>query len=252
MNNGTGSVTVFRTLSILTLATAFAAVAGCFKEPRPAFATAPAEAQVYLKEKGLAVLSVEDVHALGQVFIDDRAGEGADVQPSGHDSDPCGHFESLADRVAAFDPASLTYLNLDYNELTNVDAVVSFTGLKWLRLNGNRLSALPDLSALKRLRRIYLKGNAFTSVPEALRPGALPALDSIDLSDNPISEVPEWLAQREGLAHLSLSNTDIVRLPDDLSAWKSLKSLQLGGLRLKDLAELKRIRDALPSTTVVF
>lgn len=209
---------------------------GCFKEPRPAYETVPAETQVYLKEKGLEVLTTEALMKDGVVYVG-----GPEAQPT-----------NLASQVSSLDPASLTYLNLDYNELTNVDALVSFTGLKWLRLNNNRLESLPDLSGLGSLRRLYLRDNALASVPEFLRPENLPELDTLDLSGNPIAAVPDWLAQRKGLRHLSLSDTAVTALPKDLSAWQSLKSLQLGGLRLGSLEELKRIRAALPDTAVVF
>lgn len=209
---------------------------GCFKEPRPAYETVPAETQVYLKEKGLEVLTTEALMKDGVVYVG-----GPEAQPT-----------NLASQVSSLDPASLTYLNLDYNELTNVDALVSFTGLKWLRLNNNRLESLPDLSGLASLRRLYLRDNALASVPEFLRPENLPELDTLDLSGNPIAAVPDWLAQRKGLRHLSLSDTAVTALPKDLSAWQSLKSLQLGGLRLGSLEELKRIRAALPDTAVVF
>ena len=209
---------------------------GCFKEPRPAYETVPAETQVYLKGKGLEVLTTEALMKDGVVYVG-----GPEAQPT-----------NLASQVSSLDPASLTYLNLDYNELTNVDALVSFTGLKWLRLNNNRLESLPDLSGLGSLRRLYLRDNALASVPEFLRPENLPELDTLDLSGNPIAAVPDWLAQRKGLRHLSLSDTAVTALPKDLSAWQSLKSLQLGGLRLGSLEELKRIRAALPDTAVVF
>lgn len=211
-------------------------LSGCFKEPRPAYESVPAETQVYLKAKGLTVLTADALMQDGVVYVG-----GPEAQPT-----------NLASQVSTLDPASLTYLNLDYNELTNVDALVSFTGLKWLRLNNNRLESLPDLSGLVSLRRIYLRDNALASVPEFLRPENLPELDTLDLSGNPIASVPDWLAQRKGLKHLSLSDTAVTALPKDLSAWKSLKSLQLGGLRLGSIDELKRIRAALPDTAVVF
>lgn len=211
-------------------------LSGCFKEPRPAYESVPAETQVYLKNRGLTVLTADALMKDGVVYVG-----GPEAQPT-----------NLASQVSTLDPASLTYLNLDYNELTNVDALVSFTGLKWLRLNNNRLESLPDLSGLASLRRLYLRDNALASVPEFLRPENLPELDTLDLSGNPIASVPDWLAQRKGLKHLSLSDTAVTALPKDLSAWKSLKSLQLGGLRLGSIDELKRIRAALPDTAVVF
>ena len=186
------------------------AVAGCFDEPTPAHKVVPEGARVYLQDKGMKDLS------------------------------------SCTD---ALRPDIVDYLNLDRNQLTNVDAVASLTGLKWLRLNENRLAALPDLSGLKKLRRVYLRNNKFTQVPETLKD--LPELTDLDISWNDVTEVPEWLAKREGLENLSFTHTKIKLLPDDLSAWRSLKSLQLGDLDLNP-AELSRIRAALPDVAIVF
>ena len=186
------------------------AVAGCFDEPTPAHKVVPEGARVYLQDRGMKDLS------------------------------------SCRD---AFRPDIVDYLNLDRNQLTNVDAAVSLTGLKWLRLNDNRLSSLPDLSGLKKLRRVYLKNNKFTQVPETLK--NLPELTDLDLSWNDIAEIPDWLARREGLVNLSFTHTKIKQLPADLRAWRSLKSLQLADLGLNP-AEMARIRKELPDTAIVF
>ena len=145
--------------------------------------------------------------------------------------------------------AKADYLNLDRNELTNVNAVATLTGLKWLRLNDNRLVALPDLKGLVKLRRIYLRNNKFTAVPETLKD--LPALTDIDLSGNPVKEVPQWLAEKKGLKNLSFSRTQVVKLPENLEAWKDLQCLQLGDLNIP-AAEMARIRSALPNVAIVF
>lgn len=186
------------------------AVAGCFDEPTPAHKVVPEGARVYLQDRGMKDLS------------------------------------SCRD---ALRPDIVDYLNLDRNQLTNVDAAVSLTGLKWLRLNDNRLSSLPDLSGLKKLRRVYLKNNKFTQVPETLK--NLPELTDLDLSWNDIAEIPDWLARREGLVNLSFTHTKIKQLPEDLRAWRSLKSLQLADLGLNP-AEMARIRKELPDTAIVF
>ena len=192
-------------------------LSGCFKEPRSAEDSVPAGTHVYLKDQGLEVLTP------GQVL-----------------------------QGGALKPEAITYLNLDYNALTDVEAVVAFKGLKWLRLNNNKLERLPaDLSALNSLRRLYLRDNAFTVVPPALAKG-LPELETLDLSGNPIGEIPDWLAARKGLRHLNLSDTHVKRLPADLSAWRSLVSLQMGGLNGLTLEEMTRIRAALPDTRIVF
>lgn len=257
MNNGLKKMLKHPSLCILHF-TFSICLSGCFDEPRPAYETVPAETQVYLKAKGLEVLTPEAVLKDGLIYIDGFAGESADrraelsASGTGSSDDPRGGYTNLSARVTTFNPASLNYLNLDYNALTNVDALSAFTGLKWLRLNDNRLATLPDLASLTQLKRIYLRNNAFVEVPDVFRPDRLSALDAIDLSGNPILAIPDWFAKREGLAHLSLSRTKIRSLPADLSAWRSLKSLQLGGLELESIDEMKRIRAALPNTTIVF
>ena len=231
MKTGSGCNSAFSIFNFTFLLALCAAAAGCFDEPTPAYKTVPAEARVYLKGGKLEKLTDEALLKDGRVFVE---GSG---------------WTNLSARVKSLDPASLDYLNLDRNALTNVDAVAAFKGLKWLRLNGNRLSSLPSLSELKSLRRIYLADNAFAAVPEQLKD--LPELTDVDLSGNPVKEIPAWLAEKKGLKNLSFSRTQIKKLPDNIDAWKSLKSLQLGELSLSP-EEMARIRKTLPDVAVVF
>ena len=230
------SITKFGFVS--AVATLLFATAGCYDNPVSGSAQhlLPAEKRVYLKNVGIGRLTADVVYEKGLVYDTSL-------------------WTNLSFRVSLeeFKSAgmkSVDYLNLDYNALTNVDGVVGFTALKWLRLNSNRLSGLPDISGLSDLRKIYLRNNRFASVPEILK--KLPRLTDIDLSGNrQLREVPQWLAERPGLEHLSFSSTSLTRLPDDISAWKSLKTLQLGDLPLSK-EEMERIRAALPDTAVVF
>ena len=197
----------------LVISVALAAIAaGCFNEPTPAYKTVPEGARLYLQDKSL---------------------------------------KDLSDYRDALKPELVDYVNLDRNELEVFPPeLLSLSGLKWLRLNGNSLSVLPDdLSGLEKLRRIYLKGNRFTEVPAALK--SLPSLTDADLSGNPIETVPQWLVDKKGLENVSFSDTRVRKLPDDLSGWATLTSLQLGGLAIS-ADEMKRIRTSLPKVTVVF
>lgn len=79
----------------------------------------------------------------------------------------------------------------------------------------------------------------------------LPVLTDIDLSGNPVGEVPQWLAEKRGLKNLSFSRTQVLKLPENLKAWKSLQCLQLGDLNISP-SEMARIRSALPNVAIVF
>ena len=222
---------------ILAVAAFSLATAGCYDEPVSAESVVPAEKRIYLKNTDLGRLTVEAVYEKGLI----------------HDS----YWTNLSSRVdlEKFNSKvlkSVDYLNLDCNKLTNVDAIVEFPALKWLRLNSNNLSSLPTngFARLSKLRRIYLADNRFTAVPKQL--DELSSLKEIDLSGNiGIKEVPDWMAKKQGLEDLSFSGTSIEKLPEDISAWRSLRLLRLGELKMS-VGEMKRIREALPDTTVVF
>jgi len=217
---------------LFLLGPAMILLAGCFDEPTPAYESVLPETQVYLKDGRIDTFTEDVLMKDGKVF----------VQGSG--------WTNLSARVSKLDAQPINYLNLDRNGLTNVDALAAFTGLKWLRLSGNRLASLPDLSEAKGLKRVYLRGNLFREVPDTLK--ALDKLTDLDISDNPVESVPEWLACKKGLENLSFSRTKIKSLPSDLSAWKTLRTLQLGDLRELSEDEMRRVREALPGTAVVF
>lgn len=144
---------------------------------------------------------------------------------------------------AASDWTQLEYFNLDRNRLTALPDL-SRTRLRWLRLNGNRLTALPSLPHT--VERLYLADNALMEVPA--KPAALRHLI---LAGNPIKTIPDDFGA--GLEWLDLSRTQITRLPDDLSAWRTLKVLNLARCPLPE-TEKDRISAAFnpAQTTILF
>ena len=95
-----------------------------------------------------------------------------------------------------------------------------------------------------------MKGNSLTAVPECLK--SLDLLEDIALDDNAgITEVPGWLTSLKSLKNISLSGTAVKRLPDDLSGWRSLRTLNLAGCPMS-ADERRRIREALPDVVMVF
>lgn len=222
---------------ILAVAASLLATAGCYDEPISAEATVPAEKRIYLKNTDLGHLTVETVYEKGLIYDSKWTNLSSRIS---------------LDKFKADGLKSVDYLNLDCNKLTNAAAIVEFPALKWLRLNSNNLSSLPTngFARLSKLRKIYLADNRFTAVPKQLE--ELSSLKEIDLSGNiGIKEIPDWMAKKQGFEDLSFSGTSIEKLPEDLSAWRSLRLLRLGELKMSG-GEMKRIREALPDTTVVF
>lgn len=150
-------------------------------------------------------------------------------------------LEALPAEAAGW--TALEYLNLDRNRLAALPDL-SRTRLRWLRLNGNRLAALPPLPDT--VERLYLADNALAEAPA--KPAALRHLV---LAGNPIKSVPDDLGA--GLEWLDLSRTGVTRLPADLSAWRTLKVLNLARCPLPD-TEKDRIAAAFDPahTTVLF
>lgn len=222
---------------ILAAAALLLATAGCYDEPVSAESMVPAEKRIYLKNTNLGHLTVESVYEKGLIYDSKWTNLSSRIS---------------LDKFKADGLKSVDYLNLDCNKLTNAAAIVEFPALKWLRLNSNNLSSLPTngFARLSKLRKIYLADNRFTAVPKQLE--ELPSLKEIDLSGNiGIKEIPDWMAKKQGFEDLSFSGTSIEKLPEDLSAWRSLRLLRLGELKMSG-GEMKRIREALPDTTVVF
>ena len=184
--------------------------------------------------KGAAILAVALLAAAGCFNEPEPAYKSVPAENRVYLSDK-GLVDLAGEAEALKAGAAIDYVNLDRNRLETFPAeLAALTGLKWLRLNDNRLSELPDLGALVNLRRIYLRGNRFAAVPETLK-----------------AEIPDWLAAKKGLQALSFTRTQVTQLPADLTAWRSLKQLQLGDLKLS-ADERARIRAALPGTAIVF
>ncbi len=138
---------------------------------------------------------------------------------------------------------ALTYLNLDRNRLRQLPDL-SKTRLRWLRLNDNRLTTLPPLP--ESLETLVVQRNqlsTFTHRPSALR--------QLNLSGNPLTEIPE--AVGNGLEWLDLSKTKVKALPANLKGWRTLKVLNLAECPLPE-SEKDRIEASFDPlhTTILF
>ena len=76
-------------------------------------------------------------------------------------------------------------------------------------------------------------------------------LEDISLDGNPITSVPDWLVTLPHLRAVSLCETRVTKLPEDLKPWRRLDLLALGGCPIPK-SEMQRIRKELPDVAIVF
>lgn len=84
------------------------------------------------------------------------------------------------------------------------------TQVQVLDLGYNWLSALPKVLFLDTsLEEIRLENNRIEALPELLEGEMPPSLRLLDVSDNKLTELPEWVKRSETLADLNCTNNDI-------------------------------------------
>jgi Leucine-rich repeat (LRR) protein len=146
---------------------------------------------------------------------------------------------------------SLKELNLTNNQLSGPNALPGWLFRRWpdlrvLRLSANQITALPaelgELSTLEvlELGSIY-GGNLLTEFP----PGTLARLKSLvelNLTDNRLVELDLTTNDNDkvdrilpALMHLTLTNNRLAKLPEELAACRSLRTLCLGNNQLTNL-----------------
>jgi len=179
-------------LSILGLAAAALAVAGCFNEPEPAYKTVPAENRLYLNDKALK--AVPTVAAgVDYLNLDRNQLEKADG------------VEKLV---------ALKWLRLNDNRLTALPDLKPLVNLRRIYLKNNRLEKVPDsLKDLPSLTDIELSGNPIKEIPDWLT--KKPGLKNVSLSRTMVTKLPDDLSGWKGLQSLQLG--DLRLAPEEMA-----------------------------------
>ncbi|XP_067097416.1 nischarin isoform X1 [Osmerus mordax] len=88
---------------------------------------------------------------------------------------------------------NLIHLDLSYNKLTVLEGVHTKLGnIKTLNLAGNQLDSLLGLSKLYSLVNLDLSGNKLGQLEEIRNIGALPCLEKLSLTNNPMCIIPDY------------------------------------------------------------
>jgi Leucine-rich repeat (LRR) protein len=97
-----------------------------------------------------------------------------------------------------------------------------------LNLGHTGLKSLPDFMSRLRLESLQLNNNELAEIPEWL--GSMTDLKELDLSWNEkITALPQSFTRLCNLEVIDLSRTSITRVPDSIREYKNLKTLHLGG-----------------------
>lgn len=127
---------------------------------------------------------------------------------------------------------------VDANHVIDSTAVYYFRDVEGGRITGLLLngpdfvSLPPEIGKLTSLRRLSMHGCRITVLPAIL--ATLPLLDTLDITDSPLSSLPDWMGSMTGLRLLRLVQNELTTLPASVAALPTLQ-LEVSGNHLCDL-----------------
>lgn len=108
-----------------------------------------------------------------------------------------------------------------------------FASLLHLDLSTNRLTKVPEsILKIPKLRTLHLSYNKINSIELLLFEDCLPYLEILDVSNNVIDDVSDYIFRKQSLNYLNLENNNLTRLPTVLGFMK-LMGLKVDGNPLK-------------------
>lgn len=151
------------------------------------------------------------------------------------------------------DLRSLSYLNLDGNQLSTLpstiehlsalaslsirynkqpfalpSAIGELRGLGYLYLNGSQVGTLPpEIGCLVSLKRLFLYSNHLTTLPPEL--GRLVSLIHLSMPDNRLLKVPPEFDQLNQLQYCDVRYNRLTTIPSEFSGLEQLRNLLVWG-----------------------
>lgn len=120
--------------------------------------------------------------------------------------------------------SQLKYLSLAGNLLTNCQGIRNTT-LHTLDLSTNQLNNIDGIGKLTHLESLNLSNNQLTALPQEIL--QLKRLKSLNVSKNPLLIVPDWLFEMDALEELNLEQTQLKTLPAAVQKLTRMQSLKL-------------------------
>ena len=132
---------------------------------------------------------------------------------------------------------SVTWLDLDGNQISDVTPLKGLTHLTTLDLKNNQISDFTPLKDLTQLTSLNLDQNqisVFTPLKD------LTHLDTLSLGNNQLTDV-KGLGKLTQLKKLYLNHNKLTELPKGLEKLSKLTYLELGGNKLTDVKGLEKL-----------
>ncbi|XP_019199226.1 PREDICTED: uncharacterized protein LOC109192959 isoform X3 [Ipomoea nil] len=162
--------------------------------------------------------------------------------------------KALSDVSCLVEFENIQRLDLSFNNLTSIEGLKSCLNLKWLSVaqnklqslkgiegfskltvfnaSKNKLKSMDELSSLVSLRALILNDNEITSICKL---DQMKDLNTLVLSRNPIRGIGLFLAKKNSLSKLSLSNCQLQCIDSSLKSCTELKELRLSHNEIKTL-----------------
>jgi Leucine-rich repeat (LRR) protein len=131
---------------------------------------------------------------------------------------------------------NLTYLSLDYNNISDIDSLIGLKKLINLNLNNNNISDITPLKELTNLSTLYLCNNSIQNIDSL---AALNNLSVLYLYDNSISSIGA-LTYLANLTKLALDYNNVYDI-SPLSGLKNLIMLYLDSNNIENLEPLRNL-----------
>ena len=134
----------------------------------------------------------------------------------------------------------LKFLDLSQNEIEAIpEGVFKLGVLQSLNLSGNKLTELPSIDGLKMLHIFNVSQNQLHALPDGITSEELVHLAEIKANGNVITELPDDFPQLPALKTLDVSENNIIHMPSTLSECVKMKEFMFGGNKLKDRRLMK-------------
>ena len=131
---------------------------------------------------------------------------------------------------------SLTTLNLRGNQISNIELVAQLTNITWLDLGQNKISDITPLSSLTKLENLFIGENEIADI----RPlTTLSNLRSLWLYSNKITDITP-LASLSNLTILILNNNKITSF-EPLSNLTTLQQVSFSNMEISDISFLTKL-----------